>query len=444
MPNCSGWVGAPLSSARKTVSQMAERTNQGVSLPRQRQSVTSRLFQGWGGKTALFFSYAHLSHDLTTGLVAAMLPYIRQDLGLNYFQAGLLTSAYALTAGFSQLLGGWLGDKLTRQRAMALGLAGVGSCAILLGLAHSYYAMLCILVGQGVLAGLYHPSAVSGLSGCFDEANRGKAIAMHMVGGSLGFLIGPAAGALIAARLNWHYSFIFLGMPVILASFLVLTRLKIPLLDSAARVPSSAGVTDNDNRFVGAFKVFRSLAWIVGLVIVIQLVMGPVTSFLSLFLVDRHGVSEGAAAMWITVVRLGGFIGSLLGGWLADRWGRRRSVLVTLAVAGPVMLMLANLPFGIILVGTFVLMGCLGNMREATMQTFLMDNTPARVRSTVFGIYFGLGQEGSSLIQPFVGDIMDVTGIYSVFNFFALVAVAVAVLAALAIWRTRRSGVPAH
>ncbi len=393
-----------------------------------------RLFRQWGGKTALFFSYAHLSHDLTTGLLVALLPFIRDEFSLNYLQSGLLTSVYALIAGFSQLLGGWLGDKLTRQRAMALGLAGVGVCAVCLGLAPTYYAMLGILVVQGVLAGLYHPSAVSGLSNCFTVARRGKAIAMHMVGGSLGFLIGPAVGGIIAGRLGWQWAFIILGLPVIIASFLVYTRLKIPVIESAESVATAPPVAGN--RFVAALSVFRSYAVIVVLVLLIHLLLGPVMSFLPLFLVDRHGVSTTGAAFWVTVIRGGAFAGSLLGGWLADRWGRPRSVLFTLVLAGPVLYMLANLPFNFALVAVFIIMGCLGTMREAAMQTFLMDNSPARVRSTVFGIYFGIGQEGSSLIQPLVGNIMDVTGIYSVFNAISFMGLAVSFAAAWFAWRT--------
>lgn len=409
----------------------------GIPLNPKRSKV-SRLFQQWGGNTALFFSYAHLSHDLTTGLLVALLPFIRQDLDLNYLQSGLLTSAFALTAGFSQLLGGWVGDKLTRQRTMALGLTGVGICAVAIGLIHTYYGMLAILIVQGILAGFYHPSAVSGLSGCFEEANRGKAIALHMVGGSLGFLIGPALGALIASKLDWQYAFIIIGLPAIVAAILVLTKLKIPLLESASTTSSKTQVKDTDNRFIGAFKVFRSLASIFVLVIITHLIIGPVMSFLPLFLVDRHGLTTAAAALWVTVVRFGGFVGSLFGGWLSDRWGRQRSVLLTLIIAGPAMYLLSNLQFNIALVAVFILLGCLGNMREATMQTFLMDNTPSRVRSTVFGIYFGIGQEGSSLMQPFVGDIMDVTGIYSVYNSFAIASLVISALAALVIWRVTR------
>ena len=59
----------------------------------------------WGGGISLFFCYTHFSHDLTTGLLIALLPFIREDMALNYFQAGLLVSAYSVTSGLSQIFG---------------------------------------------------------------------------------------------------------------------------------------------------------------------------------------------------------------------------------------------------------------------------------------------------------------------------------------------------
>ena len=68
-------------------------------------------------------------------------------------------------------------------------------------------------------------------------------------------------------------------------------------------------------------------------------------------------------------------------------------------------------------------------MRQAAVQPFLMDNIPSRLRATVFGIYFGLGMEGMSLMQPVAGHFMDAFGIVAVFRVVALLSVALSVLA---------------
>lgn len=173
------------------------------------------------------------------------------------------------------------------------------------------------------------------------------------------------------------------------------------------------------------------MAGVIILAIATTLVIGPTMAFIPLYLVDQHHFSTTAAATWVSVIRGGGLIGSLFGGWLADKWGRKRAIFLTLMASGPVLYLLAKLPFNVGLVVVFVLFGLLMSMREATVQTFLMDRTPLKLRATVFGIYFGFGMEGSSLIQPVAGHFMDIIGIASVFNVIGLIGIGLSVLAAL-------------
>jgi FSR family fosmidomycin resistance protein-like MFS transporter len=384
------------------------------------------MLEEWGGKLSAFLGYAHLSHDLTTGLLIALLPFIRNDLHLNYFEAMALTSAYQITAGVAQLLGGWVGDRIGGKRAIAIGLAGVGICTVAVGLNSHYWVILAILVVQGIVSGCYHPSAAAALSGAFEPARRGRVFALHMVGGSIGFLIGPSVGAAIAEGLSWHWTFIILGIPAIIASVLIMVRLRLPQGVRAA-APAAGTAQGELGGARGVGSAFRAVAIVVVPVVVLQLIVGPLMSSFALFLVDKHQLTTGAAAMWITVVRAGGLVGSFLGGWLTDKWGRLQTIFLTLILTGPAVYLLtalpfyrlsgaevgllANLPINAALVAALLLYGVLGNVREGAMQTYLMDASPPRVRGTVFGIYFGVGQEGSSLVQPWAGSLMDVPSI---------------------------------
>ena len=385
------------------------------------------LISQWGGKFALFFTYMHLSHDLITGLLPALLPFIRQDMGLSYLQAGFLVSAFSLTAGFSQLFGGWVSDRISKPRAIAIGLGGVSLSAIAVSFAHSYAMLIVLLIALGVFAGFYHPSAISALSTQIEVKKRGRAVALHMLGGSLGFGLGPFAGAIIASTLNWHLAYIILGMPTLLAAALVLTRLKLePVPEQKNLSPTTQPQPRKPDSVWG---VFKPAIGIISVSVAMQLITGPVMSFASLFLTDVHHLSAEAGSMWVSIIRLGGLGGNVIGGWLTDRWGRRNTIFLTLSIFGLVVLLLARLPFGFALGAAFILFGCLMNMRETTMQTLLMDNSPPRLRATIIGIYFSFGQQGSSIIQPLAGDLMDATGIQGVFNAIAFVSIGLSVLA---------------
>ncbi len=412
------------------------------------QSVTSGkagktgLIDQWGGKFAFFFTYMHASHDLTTGLLPALLPFIRQDLDLNYLQSGFLVSAFSLTAGLSQLLGGWLSDRISKTKAITLGLGGVGLSSIAVSFAPSYHLLLVVLIALGIFAGFYHPSAISALTTHFDDRQRGRVVALHMLGGGIGFGLGPLLGAIIASQFNWHLAYIILGLPALVAAALVFTQFKISTTKSPKSVASSQV---NGGRAKGLWQVFKPAFGIIAISIAMQLITGPVMSFVSLFLIDVHHLSVTAGSMWVTIIRFGGLAGNIIGGWLTDKWGRRKTIFLILIMFGPVVLLLAKLPFGFGLGVVFILFGWLMAMRETTMQTLLMDNSPPQLRATVIGIYFGFGQQGSSIIQPVAGDFMDAIGISGVFNAIAFISLGLSFLALMLVFRkTGRTNLPAE
>ncbi|HEX7475147.1 MAG TPA: MFS transporter [Dehalococcoidales bacterium] len=396
-----------------------------------------RLIDQWGGNFAFFFTYMHLSHDLTTGLLPALLPFIRQDLGLDYLKSGFLVSAFSLTAGLSQLFGGWVSDRISKVTAISIGLCGVGLSAVAVSFAPSYSVLLVLLIALGVFSGFYHPSAISALSSHFETSRRGRAVAFHMVGGGLGFAIGPLFGAIIASKLNWHIAYAFLGLPALVAGVLVFKQLKLAPAESS---PNPSSVQAGTRKTKGVWQVFKPVFGIIAISLAMQLVTGPIMSFVSLFLIDVHHLSAAAGSMWVTIIRAGGLAGNLIGGWLTDKWGRRNTIFLILIMFGPVVLLLAKLPFGFALGLVFVLFGWLMAMRETTMQTLLMDNSPPQLRATIIGIYFSFGQQGSSIIQPVAGNFMDAVGISSVFNTIAFISIGLSVLAALLVIRNTRRG----
>lgn len=379
--------------------------------------------RGWGA--AAFFIYTHLSNDLCTGLLSALLPLIKEGFGLTYLQSGFLLSAYTITSGLSQIPGGWIGDRLRKNIIIAVGLGGVGLATLAVGLSPSYYPMIVILIIMGLLAGGYHPSAVPMLSGYYEEARRGRVIALHMVGGSIGFSIGPLLGGLIAEHLGWRFAFIILSLPAICAVPLVIK--KFALIEKAAGIISPGQSADKGpvqaqagSQKMSLAEVLRPLAIILCLCVTMQLVAGVAMSFAPLYLVGRHGIAPAFAAVLVGILRFGGIAGSLLGGWLSDRWGRKKAIFVSIVGTGPVLYLLTILPYNAGFVIVLIIFGMFRYMTQATMQPYLMSSVPVYLRATVFGIYFGLGLEGQSLMQPAAGYFMD---IYGIVNIFAVVAI---------------------
>jgi len=397
------------------------------------------IYNRWGGVPATLFAYTHGSHDQCGGLLGALLPFVRADLKLSYLQSGLLLSAYSVTSGASQFLGGWLADRTRRYIVMAAGILGIALSTLAIGLSSSFYHMLIILVMMGFFSGAYHPSAASLISGRFEEARRGKAIALHMLGGSIGFAMGPILGGLIASALGWRSAYILLCIPALFAVVVVWKKFKQwENMNSDEQIADTSATVDGLGNTVperlSLTQVLRPIAVITILAIVIQLVAGSAVAFIPLYVVDKYRVAPAYAALLIGIIRGGGMVGSLFGGWLSDKWGRRNAITLAFAVTGPFLLLLTMLPMTPILMVIFSIFGMTIHMRQSTVQPYLMDSTPQYVRATVFGIYFGLGIEGQSMLHPAVGYLIDAYGIIDVFQIIAFISIALS-LAALVLAR---------
>jgi FSR family fosmidomycin resistance protein-like MFS transporter len=175
-------------------------------------------------------------------------------------------------------------------------------------------------------------------------------------------------------------------------------------------------------------QVLKSVAPVVVLVIIVTFTSGSLLPFLPLYLVDHHGLTATMASVWTSIVRSAGIVGSLLGGWLSDRWGNKRTVLVSLIAIGPVMLLFTTVNYFAALAVVMMAIGILWTMRETAVQTYLMGRTPLRLHGIVFGLYFGIGMQGQSLLQPVYGGLMDMAGIADVFFYVALISVATSIV----------------
>ncbi len=400
------------------------------------------IFNQWGGTTVTFFTYTHGSHDQCAGLLVALLPFIKADLGLSYLRSGLLISAYSITAGVSQFLGGWLGDRTSRHIVIAIGLAGVGLATLAIGFSSAFYPMLAILVVMGIFAGAYHPSATSMVSSYFEKARMGRAMSVHMLGGSIGYAIGPVLGGLIASTLGWRFAYILLCIPALLGVLLALTKFRqleqISNREQITDTPAANNdITEAAAGRLSLLQVLRPVAGIAGLAIFMQLVIGSAVAFIPLYLVDKYDTAPLYASMLMGIIRGGGMAGSLVGGWLSDRWGRINAISLALVMAGPLLFLLTKLPNNIVLMVVFIIFGLFMQMRQSTVQPFLMDSTPQYLRATVFGIYFGLGMEGQSMLQPAVGHLMDIFGVTDIFHVIAFISIALSLMALFLIKRPK-------
>ena len=159
-----------------------------------------------------------------------------------------------------------------------------------------------------------------------------------------------------------------------------------------------------------------------------------VISFIPLFVVDRFGISEEVAAALIAVIYSAGLWVSPLGGYLSDRLGRVPVMLAVCFIAGPVIYLLNLVPYGLGLGVVLVIIGMITYIRMPTSEAYIIGQTSERHRSTVLGIYYFGSMEGSGLLTPLLGYLIDQHGFYLSFTIAGATLVAVTLLCAIFLW----------
>ncbi|MBI3978806.1 MAG: MFS transporter [Chloroflexi bacterium] len=370
------------------------------------------------------FIFVHFSHHLNTGILAPLLPLIRDAFQLSYFQAGLLVSAFTLTYGASQVPLGPVADRFGGRIVVTIGLLGVGLATFLIGLTGEFGQFLILLILMGLFGGSYHAPMAALIAGYCPPAVRGRVLGMHTIGGSAGFLVTPVLAGLIASAAGWRGAYITLAIPTILSglAFWQLTRQR------------SATVSAADKKQVEKVEVrllLRALGGVVLLVSAFTIIGSSVSAFLSLYLVDRFRLDVPVAATTVGLMFGAGIVGAPLGGTLSDRFGRKPVIVASLAATGPLLFLMTRLDWGIPLVVIVVLVGGIMTMRMPVMESFVMDTVPAHRRSSLMGIYYFFNQEIGGIAAPMLGLMIDRFGMHPAFTGLGIAACLVSAMALL-------------
>ncbi len=359
---------------------------------------------------------------------------IRTDFGLNYTQSGLLMSAFSITNGISQLLAGWLVDRFGSRLIILLSVSGVALVGLLIGISHSYTALLVLLVLAAILGGGYHPASIAAISLSVPSEYRGRAFGFHFIGGSAAFWIVPLLAAPIAVAWGWRGSYLTLAIPTIILGVLlhmVIGRRR----QTQAGEPHTA---DSESTMTSAHIPWRQLAPVIVMSVVIGTIVYSVLAYISLYAVDSLGVAEAVAAMLVAITPGVGLLAAPVGGYLSDRFGSVPVLWVISFLAIPLVYLLGKAPSVATLVALLVAIGIVGGARMPTSESYIAGKTPPRRRATLFGIYFFASTEVSGLLAPVMGNLIDRFGFSSSFAMASMAMAVVAVVCSIFLWKNSR------
>jgi FSR family fosmidomycin resistance protein-like MFS transporter len=372
----------------------------------------------------LAISFCHLLNDMMQSLLPAIYPQLKVDFGLTFGQIGLVTLTYQITASILQPLVGFYADKRPTPMALPGGTLFSLAGLVVLSHAHSYGVILvgASLLGMG--SSVFHPEA-SRVARMAAGARPGLAQSLFQVGGNAGQALGPLAAALVVIR--WGQSSLaFFGLLALLSCAILWNVGLWYKHHGLERLRANAGKGARHHDLPRG-KAAQGIGILATLIFSKFVYLASITSYFTFYLIHEFKVSVQTAQLHLFAFLAAVAVGTVLGGPLGDRIGRKRVIWFSILGALPFTLLLPHV--GLFWTGPLtVIIGLILASAFPAIVVFGQELAPGNVgviSGLFFGFSFGMGGIGAAVL----GRMADVWGISSVYQVCAFLP-AIGLLAA--------------
>jgi len=356
-------------------------------------------------------SFTHLLNDMIQAVLPSVYPLIKTNFNLTFSQIGIITLTVQTTASLLQPFVGIYADKNPKPYFLAMAMIFVLAGLIFVAFAPSYFTILIAVCLMGIGSAIFHPEA-SRVAYMAAGDRRGLAQSIFQLGGNTGSAIGPLLAALIVMPYG-QYNIIWFGIAAV-AGFLILIQIgnwykghlnlkaARPTLDAEAEKPNLSSRKIGFSVFILLMLIFSKYVY-----------LASMTSYFTFYLIDKFHVSVESSQIHLFIFLAAVAVGTVLGGSLGDKYGRKYIIWISILGAAPFTFLLpyANLFWtgalsviiGVIISSAFS--AILGYAQE------LMPGKIGMISGLFFGFAFGMGGLGSAVL----GVIADHTSISYVF-----------------------------
>lgn len=357
----------------------------------------------------LAVSLCHLLNDVLQSLLAAIYPMLKEDYALDFWQIGLLTLTFQVTASLLQPAIGLYTDRKPMPQSLPIGMASSMFGLLLLAYASSYPLLLAGAALIGIGSAIFHPEA-SRVARIASGGRYGLAQSLFQVGGNFGTAIGPLLAAFIVvprgqASVAWFSVLALIGMVILREVGNWYGRYRAA---NAGRPAASLTLPLPRRRIVVALVVLALL------VFTKNIYTASVTSYYTFFLMERFDVSVQHSQMMLFLFLGAMALGTVLGGPVGDRFGSRTVIWFSILGVLPFTLALpyADLFWSGVL--SFIIGVILASAFPAIV-VFAQELVPGRV-GMIAGIFFGFAFGMGGIAAAVLGVLADARGIEWVYQ----------------------------
>ena len=381
-------------------------------------------------------SFCHLLNDAINSMLPAIYPMLKSEFALSFAQVGLITLVLQITSSLIQPLVGYYADGHHHWWQLSAGMLLTICGVFMLSQAQSFPVILCAVALFGCGSSVFHPQA-SQVAQMASGGRKGLAQSIFQVGGNGGFALGPLLAAIIVlpsglGAVRWF------AVPAVVCALLLayvgrwhVAQLSVPHREETVR-------------WALARPYSRTMIWVfVGVLFVLMFsknfYTASMTSYFTFFLIEKFGLSVQHAQLCLFAFLAAEAVGTLVGGVLGDRYGRKYVIWFSIFGAAPFTI---ALPYVGTLWATLTLSVVIGLIIASAFSAILVyatDLLPEHtgiVAGLFYGLSFGLGGLGSS----FFGWLADQTSIMYIFKVSTLLPLLGVVAVVLPKMKTTRGG----
>lgn len=355
-------------------------------------------------------SLSHLLNDMLQSVIPAMYPLIKDSFHLSFSDIGLVTLTYQLAASLLQPFVGLYTDRKPKPFSLAVGMSFTLLGLICLAWVPSFYCILLSVGFIGIGSSIFHPES-SRVAHLASGGKRGLAQSIFQLGGNAGSALGPLLAALIVVPYG-QSSVMWFSLAALLA-IVILIRIGKWYKGFAVK-KTKAAVHTEGHPTLSKNRVTVSLVILLLLIFSKYFYLAGMTSYFTFYLIDKFHLSVQSSQLHLFIFLASVAAGTLLGGPLGDRFGRKYIIWISILGVAPFTLMLphANLFWTTIL---SVFIGVIISSAFSAILVYAQELMPGKVgmiAGLFFGFAFGMGGLGSALL----GKLADMTNIAYVFQ----------------------------
>lgn len=354
--------------------------------------------------------FSHLLNDTIQSLIPAIYPIVKESFHLTFAQVGLITLTFQMTASLLQPVVGFYTDRNPKPFSLAIGMSFTLFGLICLAFASSFPWLLFSVGLVGLGSSIFHPES-SRIAYMASGGRHGFAQSLFQVGGNAGSSIGPLCAALIIAG-RGQRNILWFSLAAIVG-IAVLYKVGQWYQTHHHRI---VGATKHSlqNASLSSTKVVTSLFILIALIFSKYFYLTSLTSYYTFYLIHTFHVSVARAQVHLFLFLFAVAAGTLIGGPLGDRFGRKYVIWISILGVAPFTIALpyANLmwtsvltvPIGVILASAF-----------SAILVYAQNLLPGKV-GMIAGLFFGLAFGMAGIGSAVLGKLADLTSIFYVFH----------------------------